>query len=175
MKASLRSKLETLTHRMDELNAMLSSEDATHDLDRYRALTKEYSDLGPVVARYREFQQAEADLTDAQEMSGDPAMKSYAEEEMAAAKARMAGLEADLQTLLLPADPNDERNVFVEIRAGTGGDESALFGGSLFRMYTRFAERSGWQVELVSASQGEMGGYKEVIMRVVGKGAYSKL
>ncbi len=175
MKASLRSKLETLTRRMDELNAMLSSEDATRDLDRYRALTKEYSDLGPVVARYREFQGAEGDLAAAQEMGSDPAMKAYAEEEVAAARLRMAGLEADLQKLLLPADPNDERNVFVEIRAGTGGDESALFGGSLFRMYTRFAERAGWQVEIVSESQGEMGGYKEVIVRIVGKGAYSRL
>ncbi len=175
MKASLRSKLETLTHRMDELNAMLSSEDATRDLDRYRALTKEYSDLGPVVARYREFQQAEADLAAAQDMSADPGMKAFAEEEVAAARARMADLEADLQKLLLPADPNDERNVFVEIRAGTGGDESALFGGNLFRMYTRFAERCGWQVEIVSASQGEMGGYKEAIIRIVGKGVYSKL
>ena len=175
MKASLRSKLETLTRRMDELNAMLSAEDATRDLDRYRALTKEYSDLGPVVARYREFQQAEADLVAAQEMSADPGMKAFAEEEVTAARARMADLEADLQKLLLPADPNDERNVFVEIRAGTGGDESALFGGNLFRMYTRFAERSGWQVELVSASPGEMGGYKEAIMRIVGKGAYSTL
>ena len=175
MKASLRSKLETLTRRMDELNAMLSSEDATRDLDRYRALTKEYSDLGTVVARYREFQLAEADLGAAQDMAADPAMKAYAEEEVGAARVRIADLEADLQKLLLPADPNDERNVFVEVRAGTGGDESALFGGSLFRMYTRFAERAGWQVEIVSESQGEMGGYKEVIARIIGRGAYSRL
>jgi len=175
MKASLRSKLETLTRRMDELNAMLSSEDATRDLDRYRALTKEYSDLGTVVARYREFQLAEADLGAAQDMAADPAMKAYAEEEVGAARVRIADLEADLLKLLLPADPNDERNVFVEVRAGTGGDESALFGGSLFRMYTRFAERAGWQVEIVSESQGEMGGYKEVIARIIGRGAYSRL
>ena len=175
MKPSLRTKLETLARRMDELNAMLSAEDATRDLDRYRALTREYADLGPVVARYREFGQAEADLAAAQEMSADPAMRDYAEEEVAATAARLTGLEADLQKLLLPVDPNDERNVFVEIRAGTGGDESALFGGNLCRMYTRFAERSGWQVEMVSASQGEMGGFKEVILRIVGKGAYSKL
>jgi len=175
MKSSLRTKLETLARRMDELNAMLSAEDATRDLDRYRALTREYADLGPVVARYREFGQAEADLAAAQEMSADPAMRDYAEEEVAATAARLTGLEADLQKLLLPVDPNDERNVFVEIRAGTGGDESALFGGNLCRMYTRFAERSGWQVEMVSASSGEMGGYKEVILRIVGRGAYSKL
>jgi peptide chain release factor 1 len=175
MKASLRSKLETLSHRMDELNAMLASEDATRDLDRYRALTKEYADLGGVVERYREFQHADADLAAAQEMSADPAMRAFAEEEVVAARARMAALETDLQRLLLPVDPNDERNVFLEIRAGTGGDESALFGGDLFRMYTRYAERQGWKVELVSESPGEMGGYKEVIARIVGKGAYSKL
>ncbi len=175
MKSSLRTKLETLARRMDELDATLSAEDATRDLDRYRALTREYADLGPVVARYREFRQAEADLAAAQEMSADPAMRDYAEEEVAATAARLTALEADLQKLLLPVDPNDERNVFVEIRAGTGGDESALFGGNLCRMYTRFAERCGWQVEIVSASSGEIGGYKEVILRVVGQGAYSKL
>jgi peptide chain release factor 1 len=175
LKASLRTKLETLVHRLDELNVTLASEDATRDLDRYRALTKEYSDLTPVVARYRELAVAEEDLATAQQMAADPEMRSFAEEEAASAKARMAAIEVDLQRLLLPVDPNDERNVFLEIRAGTGGDESALFGGDLFRMYTRFAERCGWQVELVSASPGEMGGYKEAIVRIVGRGAYSKL
>jgi peptide chain release factor 1 len=160
---------------MDELDAVLSSQDATRDLDRYRALTKEYSDLGPVVARYREFEEAEGDLTAAMEMASDPAMKEFAEEEVGAARARMAELEVDLQRLLLPTDPDDERNIFIEIRAGTGGDESALFGGNLFRMYTRYAERQGWQVELVSESAGEMGGYKEVIARIVGRGVYQKL
>ena len=160
---------------MDELNATLASEDATRDLDRYRAMTKEYADLGPVVERYRNFQRAESDLVAAQELGGDPEMKAYAEEEVAAAKARMSALEGDLQKLLLPVDPDDERNVFLEIRAGTGGDESALFGGDLFRMYTRYAERNGWKVDLVSASTGEMGGYKEAILKIVGKGAYQKL
>jgi peptide chain release factor 1 len=175
MKASLRTKLETLARRIDELNATLSAEDATRDLDRYRALTREHAEVEPVVAQYRKYGQAEADLAAAQEMGADPAMRAYAEEEITATRARMTLLEEELQKLLLPVDPNDERNVFVEIRAGTGGDESALFGGNLFRMYTRFAERNGWRVELVSASQGEMGGYKEAIMRVDGKGVYSRL
>jgi peptide chain release factor 1 len=152
-----------------------SSEDATRDLDRYRALTKEYSDLGPVVARYHEFQQAEADLVAAQEMSADPAMKSFSEEEVAAARARMADLEAELQKLLLPADPNDERNVFVEIRAGTGGDESALFAGDLFRMYSRYAERQGWRLEPMSQSIGDAGGIKDVVALIEGKRVYSRL
>ena len=160
---------------MDELNVTLASEDATRDIERYRAMTKEYSDLGPLVARYREFEQTERDLMTAQDMAADPAMREFAEEEVKAARERMAELEVDLQKLLLPSDPNDERNVFLEVRAGTGGDESALFGGNLFRMYTRFAERQGWQVEIVSESQGEVGGYKEVIARIVGRGAYSKL
>jgi peptide chain release factor 1 len=175
LKPSLRTKLETLTRRMDELNMILASEEATRDLDRYRTMTKEYADLGPVVERYRNFQNAEADLVAAQELGSDPEMKSFAEEEVAAAKARMSELEVDLQKLLLPVDPDDERNVFLEIRAGTGGDESALFGGDLFRMYTRYAERNGWKVDLVSASEGEMGGYKEAILKIVGKGAYQKL
>jgi len=160
---------------MDELNMILASEDATRDLDRYRAMTKEYADLGPVVERYRHFQRAEADLTAAQEFASDPEMKTFADEEVTAAKTRMGALEGDLQKLLLPVDPDDERNVFLEIRAGTGGDESALFGGDLFRMYTRYAERNGWKVDLVSASEGEMGGYKEAILKIVGKGAYQKL
>jgi peptide chain release factor 1 len=175
MKSSLRTKLEALARRVDELTATLSAEDATRDLDRYRALTREHADIEPVVAQYRKYGAAEADLAAAQEMAADPAMKAFADEEVTAARTRIATLEAELQKLLLPVDPNDERNVFVEIRAGTGGDESALFGGDLLRMYTRFAERAGWQVELVSASPGEMGGYKEAIVRIVGKGVYSRL
>ena len=175
MKSSLRFKIEQLARRLDELGAMLSAEDATRDLDRYRALTKEHAELEPVVARFREYLGAEGDIAAAEDMARDPEMKAFAEEERTAAIARMAALEADLQRMLLPRDPNDERNVFLEIRAGTGGDESALFAGSLFRMYTRFAERSRWQAEIVSESPAELGGYKEVILRIVGQGAYSKL
>ena len=175
MKSSLRNKLESLARRLTELDATLSSEDVVRDMDRYRALTRERADIEPVVARYQEYTRAEDDVAAANEMARDPQMKAFADDEHAAATAKMTALAADLQRMLLPNDPNDERNVFLEIRAGTGGDESALFAGSLFRMYTRFAERSGWKVELVSESPAELGGYKEVIVRIVGRGAYSKL
>ncbi|MFO1397764.1 MAG: peptide chain release factor 1 [Burkholderiales bacterium] len=175
MKESLRHKLDQLASRLDELTGLLGSPDITSDLDRYRALTKEHADIGPVVERFREFGRAEADLAAAAEMAADPEMRAFAEEEKANAQARIAALETELQAALLPKDPNDERNVFVEIRAGTGGDESALFAGDLLRMYIRYAERHRWQTELVSASASELGGYKEAIVRVVGQGAYSKL
>ena len=175
MKLSLHTKLDQLALRLDELDAMLSAEDATRDLDRYRSLTKEHAEIGPVVARFREYLAAEHDLVTADEIAQDPGMRAFAEEERATATQKMTSLAADLQRMLLPKDPNDERNVFLEIRAGTGGDESALFAGSLFRMYTRYAERRRWQVEIVSASPSELGGYKEVIVRIAGQGAYSKL
>ncbi|MFT3849355.1 MAG: peptide chain release factor 1 [Propionivibrio sp.] len=175
MKQSIRDKLENLVGRLDELDRILASGEATRDMDQYRKMTREHAELGPVVALYRDWQQTEADLASAQEMLADPEMKDLAEEEMKAAKERLPQLETDLQKLLLPKDANDERNVFLEIRAGTGGDESALFAGNLFRMYTRYAERQRWQVEVVSASESEIGGYKEVIARIVGAGVYSKL
>ena len=175
MKPSLHLKLDQLALRLDELNAMLSAEDVTRDLDRYRALTKERAEIDPVVERFREFQRAEGDLAAAAEMAADPAMRAFADEERIAATARMDALAADLQRMLLPRDPNDERNVFLEIRAGTGGDESALFAGDLCRMYTRYAERQRLQVEIVSASASELGGYREVILRIAGSGAYSRL
>jgi peptide chain release factor 1 len=175
MKSSLRTKLETLTHRLAELDAVLSSPDAVRDLDRYRALNRERAEVEPVVARFREYELAEGDVAAVDEMARDPKMRAFAEEERAEATAKVAALAADLQKMLLPKDPNDDRNVFLEIRAGTGGDESALFAGSLCRMYIRFAERNRWQVEMVSESQAELGGYKEVILRVMGQGAYSKL
>jgi peptide chain release factor 1 len=175
MKSSLRTKLDALTRRLDELDVTLSSEDVVRDLDRYRALTKERAEIEPVVGRFRDYLAAEGDAAAADDMARDPEMRSFADEERAVAAARMAALEGEVQRMLLPADPNDERNVFVEIRAGTGGDESALFAGNLLRMYTRYAERNRWQVEWVSASPAELGGYREVIVRIVGAGAYSKL
>ena len=175
MKPSLRTKLDQLSARLDELNGLLGSPDITDDLDRYRALTKEHADIGPVVARFHDYVGAEADLATAAEMAGDPAMRVFADEERASAQARIAALEAELQAALLPKDPDDARNVFVEIRAGTGGDESALFAGDLLRMYVRYAERQRWQTETVSASPSELGGYREVIVRIVGQGAFSKL
>jgi peptide chain release factor 1 len=138
-------------------------------------MTREHAEIGPLVALYQQFQQASADIAEAQEMLSDPDMKEFAQEEIEAAKGRVAQLELDLQKMLLPKDANDERNIFLEIRAGTGGDESALFAGDLLRMYTRFAERNRWQVEMVSESTSDLGGYREVIVRVVGNGAYSKL
>jgi peptide chain release factor 1 len=175
MKQSLSIKLSQLANRLEELDGLLGAEDATHDLDRYRALTREHAEITPVVALYREWEQAARDLAAAQEMLSDPDMKSFGDDESRAAKVRMDSLEEELQRALLPSDPNDERNVFLEIRAGTGGDESALFGGDLFRMYARYAERNKWQLELISESPGDMGGFKEVIARVIGQGAYSKL
>ena len=175
MKQSIRDKLENLVGRLDELDRILASGEATRDMDQYRKMTREHAELGPVVALYQQWQQTEADLASAQEMMADPEMKDLAEEEMKAARERLPQLESDLQKLLLPKDANDERNVFLEIRAGTGGDESALFAGNLFRMYTRYAERQRWQVEVVSASESEIGGYKEVIARIIGSGVYSKL
>jgi peptide chain release factor 1 len=175
MKPSLSIKLAQLATRLEELNGLLGAEEATRDLDRYRALTREHAEIAPVVALYRQWEQAGRDLAAAQDMLSDPQMKSYADDESKAAKAIMEALEEELQRALLPSDPNDGRNVFLEIRAGTGGDESALFGGDLFRMYARYAERNKWQLELISESVGDMGGFKEVIARVIGQGAYSKL
>ena len=175
MKASLRTKLDQLADRLEELNGLLGAPDATGYLDRYRAMTREHADLTPIVARLHAYRQAEADLAAASDMASDPAMRAFADEERAAAQARIAALDVELQAALLPKDPNDERNVFLEIRAGTGGDESALFAGNLLRMYIRHSERHRWQTEIVSASASDLGGYKEVIVRIVGQGAYSKL
>jgi len=175
MKPSLSVKLAQLATRLEELNGLLGAEDATRDLDRYRALTREHAEITPVVALYRDWEQGGRDLGAALEMLSDPETKSFADDESKAAKSRMDALEEQLQRALLPSDPNDERNVFLEIRAGTGGDESALFGGDLFRMYARYAERNKWQLELISESPGDMGGFKEVIARIIGQGAYSKL
>jgi peptide chain release factor 1 len=138
-------------------------------------LSREHAEIAPVVALYRDWQQAERVLASAREMLADPEMKTLAEDEAKVAKATMERLEDELQRVLLPRDPNDERNVFLEIRAGTGGDESALFAGDLFRMYARFGERNHWQVEIVSESPGDMGGFKEVIARIAGQSVYSKL
>ncbi|MHA6880661.1 peptide chain release factor 1 [Ralstonia pseudosolanacearum] len=175
MKPSMLSKLDQLAERIIEINALLAREDATANLDQYRKLTREHAELEPVVAQYAAWKQAEDDVTTAQELLADPDMKAFAEDEIRAARERMTTLEAELQRLLLPKDPNDHRNIFLEIRAGTGGDESALFAGDLLRMYTRYAERQRWQVEIVSESASDLGGYKEVIVRLVGEGAYSRL
>ncbi|HJV82456.1 peptide chain release factor 1 [Noviherbaspirillum sp.] len=175
MKPSMLAKLDQLSERLEELNNLLMQEGVTSDMDQYRKLTREHAELGPLVTLYKDYRQAGDDIEAAQEMLSDPDMKELAQEEIAAAKERIEQLEIELQKMLLPKDPNDERNIYLEIRAGTGGDEAALFAGDLLRMYTRFAERNRWQVEMVSESPSEIGGYKEVIVRVIGHGAYSKL
>ncbi|VVE57730.1 peptide chain release factor 1 [Pandoraea aquatica] len=175
MKASMQAKLDQLTQRLVELDGLLSQGDITRDLDNYRKLTREHAELAPVVAQYQQYRQALGDVAAAQEMASDPEMRDFAEDEAANARARMEDLEGTLQRMLLPRDPNDDRNIYLEIRAGTGGDESALFAGDLLRMYSRYAERQRWQVEIMSASESDLGGYKEVIVRLVGQGAYSRL
>jgi len=175
VKPTLRSKLDSLVGRLQDVNAQLAAEDATRDMDQFRRLSREHAELTEIAALYERWLQAERDAAAAREMTADAAMKAFADEELKSARASMEKLETDLQQALIPKDPNDERNTFLEIRAGTGGDESALFAGDLFRMYTRYAERRGWQVEVISESASELGGYKEVIARIVGQGAYSRL
>jgi peptide chain release factor 1 len=175
MNASISKKLTKLTLRLEELNALLSSQDATGDMETFTKLSREHSELTPVVELFRAHRSAEDDLATAREMAEDPASREFAEEEMRSARERLEGLDTALQRALLPKDPNDERNIFLEVRAGTGGEESALFAADLFRMYTRFAERNRWQVEVISQSPSDLGGYREIIAKVNGLGAYSRL
>nr|WP_294866453.1 peptide chain release factor 1 [uncultured Pseudogulbenkiania sp.] len=175
MKPSIATKLSQLADRLEEVTHLLASEAATRDMDSFRKLTREHAELTPVVETYQAYRQCESDLATATEMLADPDMKEFAQAEIDEGKERMASLDVELQKLLLPKDPNDEKNIFLEIRAGTGGDEAALFAGDLLRMYTRFAERNRWQAEIVSSSESDLGGYKEVIVRLVGFGAFSRL
>jgi peptide chain release factor 1 len=177
MKASLRERLEGLVERLEEVSALLADPEVIGDQERFRALSREYAEVDPLVAAYRRYRQAEDEIFGAREMlqEGDPELRALAAEEIAAAEARREALDQELQRLLLPRDPADERSLFLEVRAGTGGDEAALFAGDLFRMYSRYAEARRWEVEVLSASPGEHGGYKEVIARVAGRGAYSRL
>ncbi len=177
MKASLLTKLEHLCGRYEEIAALLADPDVLSDSNRFRALSVEYAQLEPVAKRFMAYQQLLQEARHAQEMlqDTDPDVRAMAYEEQQLIAQRRAQLENDLQMLLLPTDPHDNSNIFLEIRAGTGGDEAAIFVGDLFRMYTRYAERCRWQVEILSESVGEHGGYKEIIARVIGKGAYSRL
>ena len=175
MKQSLRRKLDSLGNRLEELNRLLSAENAARDMGEFRRLSREHAEVSGVLDLYSRYRQAERDASDAGEMAADPSMKGFADQEQKAALGAMQSIESELQAALLPRDPNDDRNIFLEVRAGTGGDESGLFAGDLFRMYTRYAERQGWQVELISESPSELGGYKEVVARIAGQGAYSKL
>ena len=175
MKSSVRNRLEQLAHRLIEIDALLAEPDIAGDMDRFRKLSRERAELEPVVEVFRAYVGTEGDIQAAQDMLGEPEMKAMAEEELRLGKDRIETLEADLQVLLLPRDPDDGRSVFLEIRAGTGGDESALFAGDLLRMYSRYAEQRGWRVELMSESASELGGYKEAIARIDGDGVYGRL
>ena len=175
MQAFLRSQLERHTQRLAELDFLLSREDIMADMQQYRSLSREHAEVSAVASRWARFRQREADLAGAQDMLADPDMAELAQEEIDAAQAELATLDAELQRLLLPKDPDDERNAFIEIRAGTGGDETALFAGDLARMYTRHAASAGWRVEIMSAHEAELGGYKEVVLRIEGERAYGRL
>jgi peptide chain release factor 1 len=177
MKASLINKLDLLQDRFEELTALLGDAEVISNQTQFRAYSKEYAEIEPVYQAFSAFRKVLSDLEGAQAFlkDSDPDMREMAEEEVAEAKEQLIELEASLQRMLLPKDPNDGRNVFLEVRAGTGGDEAAIFSGDLFRMYSRYAEKQGWRIEVLSASEGEHGGYKEVIARVEGDNVYGKL
>lgn len=175
MNERMRSKLTVLIRRLEEIDRTLSAPETAADPNRLRDLTKERAEIEPLVDLARRYETAEADLETAKELRDDPEWRDFAEDEVKSALARLDALEHELQIALLPKDPNDEKNIFLEIRAGTGGDESALFAGDLLRMYLRYAEGRGWQTEIVSENASDLGGYREVIVRIVGRGAYSAL
>jgi peptide chain release factor 1 len=175
MKASLRNKLESLVRRLDELDVTLSSEDATRDMDRYRMLSKERSDIEPVVQTYREYGRAEEDIVAADEIGRDPAMKEYAAEEQAAATARRRPSRANCSECCCRAIPTTSATSSSKSARAPAATSRRFSPAALCRMYTRYAERQGWKVELVSESAAELGGYKEVILRIIGRGAYSRL
>ena len=175
MKSFLRSQLERYAQRLGELDFLLSREDIMSDMAQYRRISVEHAEVTQIAGRYARYQQREADLAGAREMLEDPDMAEMAQEEITAAEAELLQLEDELQRLLLPKDPDDARNAFVEIRAGTGGDESALFAGDLTRMYTRYAANVGWKVEVVSENAAELGGYKEIVLRIEGDHVYGAL
>ncbi|QXH35120.1 peptide chain release factor 1 [Pseudomonas muyukensis] len=177
MKASLLNKLDTLQDRFEELTALLGDAEVISDQTRFRAYSREYAEVEPVIGAYKEWRKVQDDLEGAQALlkDADPDLREMAVEEVREAKEQLLGLESQLQRMLLPKDPNDGRNVFLEIRAGTGGDEAAIFSGDLFRMYSRYAEKRGWRLEILSENEGEHGGYKEIIARVEGDSVYGKL
>lgn len=175
MQKSLHQKLENLVDRYTELSAHLASQEVINDQSKFRELSKEFAKLEPIVQCYQQYQQRETALLEAKELLNDPELKEIASEEIAEHSDKLESLGNELQILLLPSDPNDSRNIYLEIRAGTGGDEAAIFAGDLFRMYSRYAEQNRWQIEVISANHGEHGGYKEVISRISGQDVYQKL
>ncbi|MAX32455.1 bacterial peptide chain release factor 1 (bRF-1) [Onishia taeanensis] len=177
MKATLRQRLDTFAERFEELSALLAEPDVIADQPRFRDYSREYAELEELVATWQEFRETEGNVEAAQALleDSDAEMRELAELEQAEGQERLAALEESLKRLLVPKDPDDGRSVYLEVRAGTGGDEAALFAGDLFRMYSRYAEKHGWKVEVVSASHGEQGGYKELISRIKGDGVYARL
>lgn len=177
MKDSILLKLENLTERYEEVGHLLSDPDVIGDQDKFRKLSKEYSELETIAKSFSAYREAQANLAEAEllQQDEDPDMREMGAEEYKAASSQLEALTGELEILLLPKDPDDGRNVILEVRAGTGGDEAAIFAGDLFRMYSRFAETQGWRVEMMSASEGEHGGFKEVISRVTGEDVYSRL
>ncbi|MCW8906422.1 MAG: peptide chain release factor 1 [Sedimenticola sp.] len=175
MKASIRSKLEQIAERFEEITALLAEPEIQNNQNRYRELSREYAQLEPVIDCFSRYREVEQSILSASELLNDPEMADLAREELAEAKSEREELEPRLQLLLIPPDPNDNRNIFLEIRAGTGGAEAALFAGDLLRMYLRYAEQMGWQAETISETAGEQGGYKEVVSRISGHNVYSRL
>ena len=175
MQAFLRTQLERYAQRLEELDFLLSREDIMGDMQKYRTISREHADVTAVAGRYARYQQCEADMVTAREMLDDPDMAEMAQEEITNGEAELIKLEDELQRLLLPKDPDDARPAYVEIRAGTGGDESALFAGDVARMYTRYAANVGWKVEIMSSNENEIGGYKEVVLRIEGDNVYGAL
>jgi peptide chain release factor 1 len=175
MKSSMRNRLEQLAQRLVEVDAMLADPETASDMDRFRKMSRERAEIEPVVLAFNDYVAIEGDIQTARDLLPDPDMKEMAQEELSLGEDKLAQLADQLKILLLPRDPDDTRSVFLEIRAGTGGDESALFAGDLLRMYTRYAETMGWRVEIMSASESELGGYKEVIARIEGDGVYGRL
>lgn len=175
MKASIIAKLESLNERYEELQALLGDPSVISDQEKFRAYSKEYSQLESVVQCFSRWQQLQQNIEEAQFLLDDPSMKEMAEEELESCKLEVVEVEQQLQILLLPKDPNDEYNCYLEIRAGTGGDEAGIFAGDLFRMYSRYAESKRWRVELLSANESEQGGYKEIIVKISGDAVYGQL
>ncbi len=177
MKSSIQNKLETLSERHEEIAVLLSQQDVMADQNKFRDLSKEYAELGPVVECFKNYQEAQDTIDAAKEMlnDSDPDMQEMAADEIKEGKAQQEHLSLELQRMLLPKDPNDDNNIYLEVRAGTGGDEAAIFSGDLFKMYSRYAESQNWNVEVMSENLGDHGGYKEVVARIVGHGAFSKL
>jgi len=177
MKASIHQKLEQMSARFEEVGHLLSDADIISNQNKFRVLSQEYAQLNPLVDHFNTYNQTLENINNAKEMArdNDPEMRAMAEDELKDAEVKKQELELELQKLLLPKDPHDESNIFLEVRAGTGGDEAAIFAGDLFRMYSRYAELNRWQVEIISEHQGEHGGYKEIIARIIGQGAFSRL